>query len=71
MECMVWSKWYHCLCSGMEKARKEVAILLNDVWHSAVVDFRSVRPRILWIKFKFLRVKVCVVVGYSPNEGDG
>ena len=30
-----------------------------------------VSPRILLIKFKFSRVKVCVVVGYGPNEGDG
>ena len=27
--------------------------------------------RILWIKFKFSRVKVCVVVRYSPSEGEG
>ena len=27
--------------------------------------------RILWIKFKFSRVKVCVVVGCGPNEGNG
>ena len=31
----------------------------------------SVSSRILWIKFRFPRVKVCVVVGYAPNEGDG
>ena len=37
----------------MERAREWVAILLNDVWHSAVVDFGCVRSRILWIKFKF------------------
>ena len=30
----------------MERGREGVAILLNDVWLSAVVDF-------LWIKFKF------------------
>ena len=44
---------------------------MNDVCHSAVVKHGCVSPRILWIKFKFSRVKVCVVVGYSPNEGDG
>ena len=44
---------------------------LNDVCHSAVVDFGCVSSRILWIKFKFSRVKVCVVVEYGPNEGDG
>ena len=40
------------------------------MWYSAVMDFGF---RILWIKFKFLRVKICVVGGwgYSSNEGDG
>ena len=37
-----------------ERAREGVVILLNDVWHSAVIDFRG--------------IKVCVVVGYGPNE---
>ena len=31
----------------MEKAREGVAILLNDVWHSAVIDFGCVSSRIL------------------------
>ena len=48
-----------------------VAVPLNDMWHSAVIDFGCVSSRILWIKFKFSRVKVCVVVGYCPNEGIG
>ena len=48
-----------------------MAILLNDVWHSAVANFWCVNSRILWIKFKFSMVKVCVVVGYGPNERDG
>ena len=51
----------------MERAREGVAILLNDVWYSAVVDFGCVSSRILWTKLKFSRVKFCVV----PNEGDG
>ena len=55
----------------MERAREEVAILLNNVWHSAVIDFRCISFRILWIKFTFSRIKVCVVVGYSPSEGNG
>ena len=55
----------------MERAREGVAVLLNDVWHSAVIDFRCGNSRILWIKFKFSWVKVCVVVGYSPNVGIG
>ena len=48
-----------------------MAVLLNDVWHSAVIDVGYVSSRILWIKFKFSRVKVCVVVGYDPNGGIG
>ena len=38
----------------MERARKGVAILLND--------FGCISSRILWVKFKFSRVKVCEVV---------
>ena len=55
----------------MERAGEGVAILLNDVWQGAVIDFWCVSSRILWIKLKFSRVKVCEVVGYSPSEGDG
>ena len=44
---------------------------MNDVWHSAVVKFWSVSSRILSTEFRFSRVKVCVVVGYGPDEGDG
>ena len=46
----------------MERAREDVAILLNHVWHSAVIDFGCVSSRFLWIKFKFSGVKICVVV---------
>ena len=52
----------------MERAKEGMTILLNNMWHSAVIDFGSISPRILWIKFKFSRVKVCVVVGYGPSE---
>ena len=41
------------------------------MWHSAVIDFGCVSSRVLWVKFKFSMVKVCMVVGYGPNEGDG
>ena len=47
-----------------------MAFLFNDVWHSAVVKFGCVSSRILWIKLKFSRGKVFVVVGYGPNERD-
>ena len=36
-----------------------------------MVDFGYVSFRTLWIKFKFSRIKVCVVVGFGSNEGDG
>ena len=52
----------------MERAREEMTNWLNDVWHTVVVDFGCVSSRILWIKFNFSRVEVCVVVGYGPNE---
>ena len=51
----------------MERGREGMAVLLNDVWHSAVINFGCVSSIILWIKFKFSRVKVYVVVGYDPN----
>ena len=44
----------------IERAREAVVILLNDVWHSAVIYIECLSSRILWIKFKFSRVKVCV-----------
>ena len=55
----------------LEIVREGAAILLNDVWHSAMIDFRCVSYRILWLKFKISRVKICVVVGCGPSEGDG
>ena len=55
----------------MERAGEGMAILLNDVWHSAVIDLGCVSSRIHCIKFKFSRVKVCVVIGHSPSERDG
>ena len=38
-------------------------MLLNNVWHSAMVELGCVTPTILW-------VKVYAVVGYDSNEGD-
>ena len=37
----------------MEIAREGMAILFNDVWHSAGVDFGGVSSRVLGIKFMF------------------
>ena len=65
---------YHGITASvqkMERAREGVAVMMNAVWHSAVIDSGCVNSRILWIKLKFSRVKVCVVVGYGFNEGDG
>ena len=58
------------IISGVQeiaRAREGVTILSKNVWHSAVVDFGWVSSRILWIKFNFSRVKVCMVVWYGPN----
>ena len=55
----------------MERAREGVAVVLNDVWHSEVIDFRCVSSRIQCTEFKFSRVKVCMVVGYGSNEEKG
>ena len=53
----------------MERTIEGATVLLNDIWHSAVINFGCVSSRILWIEFKFSRVKVCVVVGYGPSGG--
>ena len=50
----------------LERAREKVTVLLNDVWHSAVVKYGCVNSRNLWIKFKFSMVKVSVMVGNGP-----
>ena len=35
---------------------------MNDEWHIAVIDFGCVNSRAIWVKFRFSRVEVCVVV---------
>ena len=52
----------------IERAREGMAILLNNVWHNALIDFGRASSRIRCIKFKFSRVKVCVVVGTAPMK---
>ena len=37
----------------MKRFREGVAILLNDVGHSVVIDFGYVSSKILWIKYSF------------------
>ena len=66
---MVWSK---CIIAGdqdIQRARECVPVMFNDVWHSAVIDFGCVSSRIVWAKFMFSRVMVCVEVGYGPLLG--
>ena len=43
---------------------------LRNVWHSAVIDFICLTSRTLWVKFKFSRVKVSVVVVCGQTEVD-
>ena len=38
--------------------------------HNVVRDLGCVSSRILWIKFKFSKVKAFVVGSYSPNKGN-
>ena len=38
----------------MERAREGIAVLLNDVWHSSVVKFGSLSPRILYKVITFV-----------------
>ena len=53
----------------MERVRKDLAILLNNVWHSALIDFGYVNFIILLIKL-FSRVQVHVIMGYDTSESD-
>ena len=68
----VSGRWENSIIADIqekEKEREGVAILLNDVLYSAVINFESVSYRILRVKFRFSSVKVCVVMGYGPTEG--
>src|SRR5678815_4943822 len=53
-----------------EREREGIAILMSDLWYRAMVDFVCESTRILMVKFKFEKVKVCVVVTYFPSEGN-
>ena len=48
-----------------------MAILLNDMWHSAVIGIGYVSSRILKTRSSFQGAEISVVVGGVPNEGDG
>ena len=56
-------------CEEIERDREGMAILLNNVQHTKVRDCRCVKSRILWIKFRFSRVKVSVVVRCGRTKG--
>ena len=43
---------------------------MNDFWHSGVVGYRRVCSRHLWLRVRFSKVKLFVVVVYDPTEGD-
>ena len=52
---LAWSG-VNVLFAGVQEMERVRAVLLNDVWHSAVVKYGCVSSRIPWIKFKFSRV---------------
>ena len=52
----------------MEITTEGLAVLMNDVWCIAVINFRCVS---LMIKFRFSRVKVCVVLGKVEERNNG
>ena len=57
-------------CSCSKDLKEGITVLRNDAWHSDVINFRCFSSRILRIKFKFLKVKLYVVVVYGTIEGD-
>ena len=52
----------------IKRAREGMVVLMTDEWHNAVIGFGCVSSKILWVKFKFSRIKVCVVAVYGPTE---
>ena len=64
----------HGFRSGMKerergKAQKGVAVLMTDKWYKSLVNVEYKSARVLLAKFKFARVKVCVIVVYGPVNG--
>ena len=51
----------------IERPREGIAIMLNNVWHTEVINLESISSRIPWIKLKFSRVNVCVLVGIGSG----
>ena len=52
----------------IERAREVVAVLMKDEWYSVMTDFGCVSSKVIWVKFKFSLVKICVVVKNSSTE---
>ena len=52
----------------MERARKGVAILLNKVWNSAVVDFECVSSKSFGLNSSFQGLKFVWCWGTSPMK---
>ena len=63
--------WVNVITSvqEFERARDGMVVLLNNVWHIAVIDFGFVSSRILKLKFSRVKVYVVVVV-YSFTKGE-
>ena len=61
---MTWCRVNGIIASvqEIERAREDVTVPLNDDRLNVVIDFGCVSSRILWVKFKFSIVKICVVV---------
>ena len=54
--------WVNSICEGVQDGEHSwdgVAILLEDMWYGAVVEFGCVRPGMQWVKLTFSRIKVC------------
>ena len=45
-----------------------MAVYLKDIWYSAIIEYGYVSSRMLQPQFKFVRVKVCVVLVHVPTD---
>lgn len=52
------------MCSGS----RGIEALMSDLWHSFMVKFVCESYRIIMFKFKFERVKVCLVITHGLPE---
>lgn len=48
------------------RGKEGVAVLMNDEWFAAMVGYECVNSRLLWVKLRFKKVKLCIVVAYGP-----